>query len=404
MTKIIKENHIFPKNVGILRLLLVLWLISEICLFVSARDKVEAKNYQSSATKRMEKRLRDIYAAQDSRIDPNKSAERAEYYRKILTQNLDIRSELQVRVGLATELLRSGESAAAIDEIEKLREIVKAKGITLAPFFDKQIRELAAISNLRLGEVENCRINHNAGSCIFPIRAGGVHQIKRGSLGAVAEFSAILTDNPNDWRSRWLLNVAQMTLGGYPQNVPKDFLIAPERFASDYQMPRFNDVAPNVGLAITNHAGGAVMDDFDADGYFDIVISGQNPLDQLKFFHNNADGTFSERTNEAGLTGEIGGLNVIHADFNNDGFPDLLVLRGGWWGENGKYPLSLIKNNGNGTFDDVTENSGLMSLHPTQTAVWFDYDADGFLDIFVGHESSVLGKHPSQLFHNKPES
>ena len=130
------------------------------------------------------------------------------------------------------------------------------------------------------------------------------------------------------------------------------------------------------------------------------MISGQNPLDQLRFFHNNGDGSFAERTKEASLTGEIGGLNIIHADFDNNGFPDIVVLRGGWWAENGKYPLSLLKNNGNGTFDDVTEKAGLMSLHPTQTATAIDYDNDGFLDLFVGHESSAIGRHPSQLFHN----
>ncbi len=62
--------------------------------------------------------------------------------------------------------------------------------------------------------------------------------------------------------------------------------------------------------------------------------------------------------------------------------------------------MSLLRNNGNGTFDDVTEEAGLMSLHPTQTAAWADYDNDGWLDLFVGHESLPDDPHPSQLFHN----
>ncbi len=348
----------------------------------------------------MSKMLRQIYDAQDFKIDPNKSAERAEYYRSELKQNPDIRSELKGRMALATELLRSGESRQAAEEIENLRKLIKKKGIVPAPFFVKQIGELAAISVLRMGEQENCRTNHNLDSCIFPIKSGGVHKLKEGASNAFDEFSALLKDDPKDWRSRWLLNVAAMTLGEYPQKVPNEFLIAPERFASDYELPRFEDVAPNVGLDAMNHAGGAITEDFDGDGLLDVMISGQNPLDQLRFFHNGGDGKFVERTKEAGLTGEIGGLNIIHADYNNDGFPDVVVLRGGWWGENGKYPLSLLKNNGNGTFDDVTESANLMSLHPTQTAVFLDYDADGFLDLFVGHESSALGKHPSQMFHN----
>ena len=98
------------------------------------------------------------------------------------------------------------------------------------------------------------------------------------------------------------------------------------------------------------------------------------------------------------MTGHSGG--TILEDFDNDGHPDVLVLRGGWWGKYGAYTMSLLKNNGNGTFDDVTEAAGLLSLHPTQTAAWADYDNDGFLDLFVGHDSTAEDPHPSQLFHN----
>jgi len=62
--------------------------------------------------------------------------------------------------------------------------------------------------------------------------------------------------------------------------------------------------------------------------------------------------------------------------------------------------MSLLRNRGDGTFEDVTEKAGLMSLHPTQTAAWADFDNDGWLDLFVGHESNTTESHPSQLFHN----
>ena len=108
----------------------------------------------------------------------------------------------------------------------------------------------------------------------------------------------------------------------------------------------------------------------------------------------------SDVTAQAGLLGEVGGLNLVETDYNNDGHPNVLVLRGGWWGKQGCYPMSLLRNNGDGTFDDVTEAAGLMSLHPTQTAAWADFDSDGWLDLFVGHESRADDPHPSQLFHN----
>ncbi len=152
------------------------------------------------------------------------------------------------------------------------------------------------------------------------------------------------------------------------------------------------------------HSGGVVMEDFTGDGLLDIVVSSSGPLDQMRLFHNNGDGTFTDRTEAAGLKDETGGLNIIPTDYDNDGHIDLLVLRGAWWGQYGQYPVSLLHNRGDGTFEDVTVKAGLLSASPTQTAAWADYDGDGWLDVFVGHESEV-GKdgkllYPSQLFHN----
>ena len=283
--------------------------------------------YQAPGTKKMAELLQRIYREQDFTIDPNKTAERAAYYRQGLRQELDLRTTLKVRMGLAEELLRSGESAAAVTELENLRAWGKEKGLVLAPFFIKEMRQLLALSYLRLGEQENCLLNHNHESCIFPLRAAGVHQLKRGSNGALTELNNILQDDAGNFRARWLLNVAYMTLGEYPKSVPTQFLLPSERFASDYDIGRFADVAPAVGLNLTGHAGGVVMDDFDGDGLFDLMISGQNPLDQLRLFRNQGDGAFVERTREAGLTGETGGLNIVHADYNNDGLIDMYLAK-----------------------------------------------------------------------------
>ncbi len=357
--------------------------------------------YQAAGTKRMAERLARIFREQDFRTDPSKDAERAAYYRAGLLQSLDPRTEVKARLALADALLRAGDSAAAVEELEKLLRLMKERGIVPAPFFIKEVRQLLAVSYLRLGEQENCLLNHNAESCLFPIRVEALHKLKRGSTGAVRELTAILNADPNDFSARWLLNVANMTLG---ERAPLAWAIPFARLESEFDIGRFTDAAPKTGLNVTGHAGGVVMEDFDRDGFLDLMISSQGPLDQLRYFRSNGfqngGGTFTERTKEAGLIGLVGGLNLIHADYNNDGWPDALVLRGGWWGEHGNYPPSLLKNNGDGTFADVTEVAGLLSFHPTQTAAWADYDNDGWLDLFVGHESSVQAKHPSQLFHN----
>src|SRR4029453_11595648 len=101
----------------------------------------------------------------------------------------------------------------------------------------------------------------------------------------------------------------------------------------------------------------------------------------------------SDRTLQAGLSDQLGGLNILQTDFNNDGRLDILVLRGGWETPQRK---SLLRNNGDGTFTDVSAASGLGSpLTGTQAAVWTDIDNDGFLDLFVGNENGT-----PQLFRN----
>jgi hypothetical protein len=359
--------------------------------------------------------LRKIYDATDWKTDPNKQALRARYYQDLLkSAKLSVPDRLQVELQLASELLEAGDSAQAVDTIEQLRKEAAAARITLPPEFDLRVRKLAAISYFRLGEQENClNMNSDSGSsmrraCIFPIDASGRHRKPRGAEGAVRELTQLLDINPHDALSQWLLNVAYMQLGQYPKDVPPRWLIPEKLFQSEANIGNFENVAAAAGLDVMGHAGGAVMDDFDGDGLLDIVVSSSGPLDPMHFFHNNGDGTFSDRTRQAGLENEIGGLNLIAADYDNDGHTDLLVLRGGWWGRDGEYPFSLLRNRGDGTFEDVTVKAGLLSLAPTQTAAWADYDGDGWLDLFVGHESGTLSgpgsdprdRHPSQLFHN----
>lgn len=347
--------------------------------------------------------LERLYRDQDFKTDPNKAADRAVYYRELLAKGkLDLRTELKARNEFAEHLLVAGDSAAAVEEIGKLRRFAASKGVVLNPAFDNQMRHTLAMAYLRMGEQQNCLTNHNAQSCIYPIRGRGVHSNRTGAEGAVREWTEILEKDPKDLPARWLLNIAYQTLG---KATPARWLITEDILKSEYDIAAFEDVAAGAGVAVTRRAGGAVAEDFDGDGYFDLMVSSSGPRDQLKYFHNNGDGSFSDQTVEAGLLGETGGLNLIHADFNNDGYPDVVVLRGGWWAEHGKYPFSLLRNNGPDargqiTFTDVTEAAGMLSLHPTQTAAWADFDGDGWVDLFVGHESNAKESHPSELWRN----
>ena len=274
-----------------------------------------------------------------------------------------------------------------------------------------RIRFLLGVAYLRLGETENCCLRHTAESCILPIRGEGVHTKEEGSREAIKYFSEVLEGTRNSrnrsdilqWReaSRWLLNIAYMTLDEFPEGVPKDFLIPSTFFESEIDFPEFKNVGPKLNIDTFNAAGGAVVDDFDNDNYLDIFTSTSDPTGQTKYFRNNQDGTFSDQTEAAGLLGMYGGLNMVQADFNNDGNIDIFILRGAWHEDKGRHPNSLLRNNGNGTFTDVTFEAGLGQQHyPTKSASWADFDNDGNIDLFIANETNPKIIAPCQLFRN----
>jgi len=350
--------------------------------------------------RRMGERLREKFSGFDWKSDPSKPFERIAYYQTLLSRQLPLRDEMAVRMELGNEQLRAGRNERAVETLEELIKRIEPSLDMVPRSIQAQIHQELALAYLRLGEQENCMEMHNALSCNFPLWGGGVHQKTRGAEGAVREYTRVLELSPGSNIARWLLNLAYQQLGRYPQDVPKQWLAPPELFASEYDIGFFPDVAGLAGIANMELSGGAIVEDFDGDGLLDVMVSSSGPLDTMHFYHNNGDGTFTDRTKEAGLADEIGGLNIVLTDYNNDGHPDVLVLRGAWWGKFGEYPLSLLRNNGDGTFDDVTEEAGLLTAGPTQTAAWADYDGDGWLDLFVAHESKPGDVHPCQLFHN----
>ena len=210
------------------------------------------------------------------------------------------------------------------------------------------ILETYGISYMRQGEIANCLNRHTPESCIFPIQGGGIHVDTMGAANAFRIYRSILAEDPGDHEAVWLLNVSAMALGVYPDSVPEKFLLHPNRFASTYDIGRFTDVAPGAGVAFNSLSGGVCMDDFDNDGYLDIICSGWQLTERIAYFHNNGDGSFDDWSASSGLGKLAGGLNMVHADYDNDGLEDVLVLRGGWWDKYGCMPNSLLRNLGNG--------------------------------------------------------
>jgi hypothetical protein len=352
-----------------------------------------------SGTARMAAQLEQITRNTHPMNNPFLNEERAAFLRAQLPLATNDVGELNLRVVLGRELLNAAEPKDALIEFHRALELARQ-----TPGLSSRARgELdfyVAMSHFRRGELDNCVAFHGPDSCLLPISPSAVHKNQEGSRAAITALSDILAQRSDTLNARWLLNVAYMTVGEYPAKVPPQWLIPPKAFVSDCGFPRFANVAANVGLAQDGLAGGVVTDDFDNDGDIDLMVSEWGLRDQLRFYRSNGDGTFTERSAQAGLTGLVGGLNMLQADYNNDGFVDVFILRGAWMGRSGRYPNSLLRNNGDGTFEDVTERAGLLSFHPTQTATWFDFNSDGAIDLFIGNESYKSENHPCELYRN----
>jgi tetratricopeptide (TPR) repeat protein len=254
------------------------------------------------------------------------------------------------------------------------------------------LEELLGIGYLHKSEMANGVYRQPGEHCLFPIIPAMRYGQTADSEKSVQHLLAFLEGSPDDLEAKWLLTIAYMTLGEYPRSVPPQYLLPPSAFASAEDLGRFKDVAPAAGLNLLSMAAGVIVDDFQNNGLLDVVTSSYDMCQPMHYFRNKGDGTFEDCSSNAGLTGQLGGLNIVQADYNNDGCVDILVLRGGWEVPQRK---SLLRNNCDGTFTDVTEKAGLAQPTSTQTAVWADINNDGLLDLYVGNESG-----PNQLFLN----
>ena len=313
-------------------------------------------------------------------------------------------ARFKLLLDLGREELRVGNTEDAIERLlaanallPELPENGRQSAATYATI-------LLGVSYLRWGETQNCVARHTSESCIVPIRGSGVHVNQEGSRKAIEQFNRTIEIAGDSWEripAIWLLNLAAMTVGEYPDGVPAALRVPPEIFAEVSGFPRFTDTAPALGINGFDLSGGAVVDDFTGDGLLDVFTSTWDTNGPCRFMVNRGDGRFDDRTAAAGLTGILGGLNLVQADYDNDGDIDLLILRGAWLDAAGRHPNSLLRNNGDSTFSDVTFDAGLGDAHyPTQTASWADYDNDGDLDLYIGNEAKPGQNFPCQLFRN----
>ncbi len=163
--------------------------------------------------------------------NPYLNGRRAEVLRTAVESATDVRTEVNRRLDLARELILAGECEEGIEELATVRRQMAALTPPPPPRAGRFIRDLEIIAHLRLGELENCLAQHSIDSCFVPIQGRGIHTIDRGSRAAIRLLTESLTENPSDLVDRWLLNLAHMTLDEYPDKVPPQWLVPPERRA-----------------------------------------------------------------------------------------------------------------------------------------------------------------------------
>jgi tetratricopeptide (TPR) repeat protein len=283
-----------------------------------------------------------------------------------------------------------GRIVPAIAEWERALETAKDISILRQP-----VVEALGIAHLQKAAMDNGALKTSTEPCLLcPGERVGFKQT-RDAERAVEYFTRYLDEKPDELEVRWLLNLAYMMLGRYPAGVPARHLLAPAALKSADDVGRFVDVAHESGLDSFGAAGGLVVDDFDGDGRLDVVTSSMDSCQAMHFFRRTDSGRFV-RSSIENLARELGGLNLVHADYDNDGCPDILVLRGGWELSQRK---SLLHNDCRASFTDVAARVGLaVPATSTQAAVWTDFDNDGRLDLFVGNENS-----PAQLFRQQAD-
>ena len=307
-----------------------------------------------------------------------------------------------LRGALGRERLKLGQTEEAVELLNEALALGIEAQVDDSLLLDLRVH--LGLAHLQAAEDENCLLRHSAASCILPFEKEAIHQLRQHTRLAGDTFLEIARAYPRAFQTLLLLNIARMVSGDYPDGVPEELRLPVGAFEPEVAFPRWLDRAPELGIGVVDLAGGAIMDDFDGDGLLDLVSSTWDPCGSLKAFRNRGTGGFEDVTAQWGLDGQFGGLNLIHADYDNDGHLDLYVLRGAWMGELGRIRNSLLRNQLNGAaggFVDVTSAAGLGGpAYPTQTAAWADYDGDGDLDLYVGNEDPDGKSYPSQLFRN----
>ncbi len=364
----------------------------------------------ATAKERWLRRLHDEAPA-DAR-NPFLSNGLVEQWRREL-QALPASASLPQRFGLrwslAQALVRTGELADAIALFGECEQLCGEHGAGDA-WLPEVLFHLAA-AHFRVAEKQNCIARHNEESCILPLSARAAHVETEGAVAAKVALERLLAlprtaaggEDSLRREATWLLNIAHMALGDWPDGVPAAHRIAAEVFAPEVAFPRMRERGGSLGFGRHDRAGSIAIDDFTGDGRLDVVTCTLDTGRPLRFARADGSGRFADVAANVGLQHQLGGIAVVPGDVDGDGRLDLLVLRGGGFHVGAEFPCSLLQQDAAGTFTDVTATAGIEVAAPARAAAFADVDRDGDLDLFIGYESERTAsavRFPPKLWRN----
>jgi len=323
--------------------------------------------------------------------------------RTLADPGLTFVEQLDTRLSLSHQQMIRGRAEEAAGQIELIRGLVQ-RAIDSGAAWEEQRNFLfkrRGIAYMHLAEQARCGVERGTGNCtVAPAWSRPEHHAQFYAV-ALRSFLEYLQHYPQDVSARWLANVSAHALGRHPYAVPGPLQIDLFAQSEERYVPLFDDVAPRLGIDAYDQAGGVMVEDFDGDGWLDIVTSTMDTFGSMRLFMNVGTRRFEERTAGSGLEHQLGVLNIVGADYDNDGDVDIYALRGAWMERYGRIRNSLLRNDGNGNFVDVTRSAGVEEHLPTQAAVWGDFDNDGHIDLYVGNESTTALAAPSSLYSNR---
>ncbi len=284
---------------------------------------------------------------------------------------------IKLRLRLIDELMRDNQNIDAISEIDNILSSFTSNK------FKYQLLHYKALAYFRKAERMCCVENFNSKSCILPVNEESFKKnidIKKANV----IWGKLLKEKPWDYQVKWMFNLTNHLLGkDVDRKIEKPFGVNINK-AHPIAM---DNIANELGIDLGGLAGGVIVEDFDNNGLLDVFRTSWYFDHNCRLYLQIKPNEFVDSTSQFGLAGELGGLNCVQADYNNDGFIDILILRGGWLGNIGKISNSLLKNINGKSFVNVNVENNIITEAPTHSAVWADFDNNGFLDLFISNES-----------------